>query len=215
MHIRIEARHARYLATALLPAVSRDDITPVLTGANITLEGGKLRASSTDRYRVHSVLLDAIEHEDIREDWSAIISHAALTWISKNAGVYLRRNGPLAPVVDFHFFESAKAGRSQPRVEITIREDAEADLDQISLRTELITGNFPPVHRLFDDARAAELVAGEASLDLSFLASVRAPNDGSTRFPQIRFTAGKNNKRGVVHISYGPHAEALIQPSAA
>lgn len=203
--ITIEAGAARFLAEALLPATSKDDVTPVLTGVHLSIENGKLRAVATDRYRVHAVLLDVVG--DAPAELNALIPRSIMQWIVRATAAYTRRRAqPFKPVVVFEIDEDGS------RALIRAREDAEANLEEQTITTALIKGNFPPVMRLIATARTADTAdAAEGMLNLDFVSSLKAL--GSTP-PVIRFTKAENpHREGVVHFWFGDHAEALIQPN--
>lgn len=203
--ITIEAGAARFLAEALLPAASKDDVTPVLTGIHLSIENGKLRGLATDRYRVHAVLIDIVG--EVPEDLDALIPRAVMTWIVRATGAYTgRRSNPFKPVVII------EVNDDNTRALIRVRQDAEADLEEQTITTPLIKGNYPPVMRLIEAARTAEAATGaEAMLDLAKLTQLKALGDTA---PVIRFTKPTSGtKEGVVHFWFGDHAEALIQPN--
>lgn len=51
--VEIQTADLKWLCSAVLPAVSRDEVTPMICGAVLSAEGGVLKALATDRYRVH------------------------------------------------------------------------------------------------------------------------------------------------------------------
>ncbi|MDF2578462.1 MAG: hypothetical protein K0S49_41 [Microbacterium sp.] len=202
--ITLKAASARYLAEALLPAVSKDDVTPVLTGIHLTIEEGKLRGVSTDRYRVHAVLLDLVEPaEDL--ELNALVPRDAVQWLARNAGAYVtRRHSPFDSTVTLDIADES--------LTITVRQDAAADDYARTLTTPLIKGKFPPVIGLIDKARKAETTDGPISMQLDFLASSKALAAEGLIAPVMRFTKGDGKGPGPVHLRYGQTAEALIQP---
>lgn len=204
--ITLEAGAARFLAEALLPAASKDDVTPVLTGVHLSIENGKLRGTATDRYRVHTVLVDVVG--EAPETLDALVPRSAIYWLTRHAGAYItRRHSPLKPVVVFEFSDTIPT-----RAVIRVREDATGDVDEQTMSTALIHGKFPPVMRLVETARTAETVQGEAPLNVAYLSSMRAL--GNTRMPAVvRFTKG-DHRPGPVYLKFGEYAEAIIQPNA-
>lgn len=203
--ITLDAHVARYIAGAVLPAVSRDDVTPVLTGAHFTIEEGQLRVTSTDRYRAHTVMVRP--NDRAPKELDVIVPRQALTWITKNAGMFSRSRSPYTPVVRMRFTEE--------RVSISVLEHGESSgsgVDEVAYSTSVIKGKFPPVIRIIVGARDAETEPVEGNLRTDYLASVSAISDG-VRAAHIKFTkGGKNGLPGPVYLRSGV-AEAIIQPT--
>jgi hypothetical protein len=199
----LDAHVARYIAAATLPAVSSDDVTPILTGVHFSVEDGQLRVASTDRYRVHTARVPIIG--DAPKALNAIVPRAAMLWLSKNAAAFSRGRAPWSPVVEITFTGN--------RVRFAVREDKDmSEPDELTLSAALIKGKFPPVVDLVAKVRDAEAVPAGATLHVDYLASVRAIGDGR-RVAAIRFTKGTGKtKEGPVYIQSGL-GEAIIQPS--
>lgn len=111
------------------PAASRDDVTPVITGVQLVVEGNTLSMMATDRYRV------AIRHVQ----WSG------------DSG-----DGLAALVPSRTLSEVGKTFASANKVTITISSGGDRELvaftaDNKTVTTLLIKGSFPPVQRLFPD----------------------------------------------------------------
>jgi DNA polymerase III subunit beta len=111
------------------PAASRDDVTPVITGVQLVVDGNTLSMMATDRYRV------AIRHVtwagDSAESLSALVPSRTLSEVGKT-------------------FASAE------KVSVTISTGGDRELvaftaDDKTVTTLLIKGSFPPVQRLFPD----------------------------------------------------------------
>jgi len=111
------------------PAASRDDVTPVITGVQLVVDGKTLSMMATDRYRV------AIRHlpwsGDSTDVLNALVPSRTLSEVGKT-------------------FASAKA------VTITISTGGDRELvaftaDDKTVTTLLIKGSFPPVQRLFPE----------------------------------------------------------------
>jgi len=111
-------------------AASREDVTPVITGVNLTLQASGLSLVATDRYRVA-----------VREiAWDAPFSAAA---DSTTALVPARTLG-----------EVGKSFGHAEKISITIVKNGERELIAFAdgaktVTSLLIKGNFPPVGRLF------------------------------------------------------------------
>jgi DNA polymerase-3 subunit beta len=111
------------------PAASRDDVTPVITGVQLIVDGNSLSMMATDRYRV------AVRHlpwsGDSAEALSALVPSRTLSEVGKT-------------------FASAE------KVSITISTGGDRELVAFTagdktVTTLLIKGSFPPVQRLFPD----------------------------------------------------------------
>ena len=111
------------------PAASRDDVTPVITGVQLILDGNTLSMMATDRYRV------AIRH---------------VPWTGDSA------EGLAALVPSRTLSEVGKTFASAEKVTITISTGGDRELvafsaDDKTVTTLLIKGSFPPVQRLFPE----------------------------------------------------------------
>jgi DNA polymerase-3 subunit beta len=111
------------------PAASRDDVTPVITGVQLVVDGKTLSMMATDRYRV------AIRHlpwqGDTGDVLNALVPSRTLSEVGKTFG-------------------------SAETVSITINTGGDRELvaftaDNKTVTTLLIKGSFPPVQRLFPD----------------------------------------------------------------
>jgi DNA polymerase-3 subunit beta len=112
------------------PAASRDDVTPVITGVQLVVDGASLSMMATDRYRV------AIRHVpwsgDSADGLNALVPSRTLSEVGKTFG-------------------------SAEKVSITIATGGDRELvaftaDNKTVTTLLIKGSFPPVQRLFPDS---------------------------------------------------------------
>jgi DNA polymerase III subunit beta len=112
------------------PAASRDDVTPVITGVQMVVDGNTLSLMATDRYRV------AMRHVpwsgETAEDLAALVPSKTLSEVGKTFG-------------------TAEA------VTITISTGGDRELvafsaDNRTVTTLLIKGSFPPVQRLFPES---------------------------------------------------------------
>jgi len=200
---------AAWFIDTALSAISTDDITPVICAAHVTVTGTVAKVISTDRYRV-TLANVAVEST---ADHEFLIPRAALIWMKKNQSVF------------------GSYMSDQQRITITTGEDGGLAISiidgaQIEKRTALtwrgfvVVGNFPPVERLFETARAAEHSSG-ARVNLDFIAKVKhlAPRHDA---PTVKFTATENpNKPGPLLITFEKGdrghrevtAEVLIQPN--
>ena len=112
-------------------AASRDDVTPVITGAQLEITGNRLSLVATDRYRVA-----------VREiDWQS-------TAVA---------DGVTALVPARTLSEIGKIFAHAATITVTIMSGGDRELiafsaDQKTVTSLLIKGNFPPVKRLFPES---------------------------------------------------------------
>lgn len=111
------------------PAASRDDVTPVITGVQMVVDGNTLSLMATDRYRV------SMRHipwtGDGADELTALVPSKTLSEVGKTFG-------------------------SADSVSITISTGGDRELvafsaDNRTVTTLLIKGSFPPVQRLFPE----------------------------------------------------------------
>lgn len=204
---------ALYLARAAVAAAGDDEVTPILCSVLISAADGVVKVVSTDRYRVHRATA-SIEDAQLPP---YLLPREALSWLVANAGFFGRRT--IFPVtVGFHFEptdypETKPAGRAIPApggiVTISITEGETAGADQLSYRTQLVRGNFPPVEDLVDEAIKADDIADDGFVNLTFLSKSRSLASYANQNPRVRFV-GRGNKPGQVLVIY-PNGVALIQ----
>lgn len=113
------------------PASSRDDVTPVITGVLLHVEGSTLHMMATDRYRVAVRTVSWSAQGSGSDDLSALIPARTLSEIGKT-------------------FAHAET------LTITIASGGDRELvafsaDQKTVTSLLIKGSFPPVQRLFPE----------------------------------------------------------------
>ncbi len=112
------------------PAASRDDVTPVITGVQLVVDGPTLSLMATDRYRV--AVRNVSWSGDSAESLMALVPARTLAEVGK----------------------TFSAG---DEVEITISTGGDRELVALTsndktVTTLLIKGSFPPVQRLFPDS---------------------------------------------------------------
>ncbi|MFZ9101792.1 MAG: DNA polymerase III subunit beta [Pontimonas sp.] len=141
------------------PAASRDDVTPVITGVLLHLNGSELSMMATDRYRVAVRTLGWSSQENL-SDVSALVPSRTLSEVGKT-------------------FQNAE------KVTVTISTGGDRELVAFSaadrtVTSLLIKGSFPPVQRLFPDTienyavvNTAELI--EATRRVSLVIEREAP----------------------------------------
>lgn len=211
------AHLALYLADAMLAAVSPDTMTPVITGIHLERDGKKLRATATDRYRVHEVTLaDAKTTGDGGEHH--IMPSGALRWLKRTMPIVAPRRADRASAT----VTLRTTGTGEDRSIVVNIETA--DGNAASYITKTITGNFPPLHRLFEIAEKAERWTGDVAYKPTFLGSLAAllPGRDYTQ-PRLKQTAAESTdgkpatKPGPILATAGDGdritARALIQPN--
>ncbi len=112
-------------------AASRDDVTPVITGAQLEITGDRLSLVATDRYRVAVREIDW-QSSAVADGVTALVPARTLSEIGK-------------------IFAHAST------VTVTIVSGGDRELiafsaDQKTVTSLLIKGNFPPVKRLFPES---------------------------------------------------------------
>ena len=141
------------------PAASRDDVTPVITGVLLHLNGSELSMMATDRYRVAVRTLGWSSQENL-SDVSALVPSRTISEVGKT-------------------FQNAE------KVTVTISTGGDRELVAFSaadrtVTSLLIKGSFPPVQRLFPETienyavvNTAELI--EATRRVSLVIEREAP----------------------------------------
>ncbi len=125
------------------PAASRDDVTPVITGVLLHLNGSELSLMATDRYRVAVRNVKWASSESLT-DVSALVPSRTLAEVGKT----------------FHNAEN---------VTVTISTGGDRELVAFSaadrtVTSLLIKGSFPPVQRLFPETIDNYAVVNTADL---------------------------------------------------
>lgn len=201
----LDRRSARRLYDVAMSGMSADDVTPVICAAHVTAEGTTLTVTVTDRYRVHTAPISIRERV---AGFDALIPRAAFQWLAKNLNAF-GRDGLAAQqvVITLH---------SEGQLVIEVQESSALAAAAVAWRGSVTKGNFPPVDRLIEKARAAEETTGPVRLNLNFLGKAGALGNGYEA-PLFKFTAtDKTDKPGPLYLRWGnadaPTAEALVQP---
>ena len=214
--IILNRANARLFVDAALSAASADDITPVLCGAHISVDGERLRVTSTDRYRVHTAVIGAVE---LPAQIDAIIPREALLWLKRNAAHFGSHASQLQRItlnVEPHVKDAIKTEPGALR--ITIAEHSEPDAASVVWNGRHTVGNFPPVLGLIETARGAEAITATPRLNLAYVGKVNQLVRQLGQSVRVKFTAGgKPNKPGPAYFAVEDYkgavvAEALIQP---
>ncbi len=214
--ITLTLPQARYLVDVALSASSTDDVTPIICGAHITMEDGKLRVVCTDRYRAHTALVEA---ESIEGDVEVIIPRQALLWLRSNRtyfGSYMKDQQRVVIEATPHPEAQVFPGD----LVVTVKESEGGYAGRVVWQGKHLKGNYPPVIRLIEKARDAEAVLATPRLNLTLLGRMSALARELPDTPWVKFTANENpNKPGSVYVSWrgsindALYAEALIQPN--
>lgn len=207
MKTTMPAPLALYLAAAMLAAVSRDEVTPILTAVHLEREGRSLKATATDRYRVHELTLDEAQTtgtDDVN------LPASALRWIIQAMRTIAPRARDRAEATVTIQTRKAK----EPSVEVTV---TAANGDTMTLTTTPIAAKFPPMARMIEKAEAAEPYLGSVRVNTKFMASL-AKLTGDTWPNAPRFTQTKHpelDRPDALYALYtapGIRARALIMP---
>lgn len=185
--------YPRQLASiaSILVAASKDDVTPVIVSAHIRVQDGFLTAVATDRYRVARVTFPLTSDEgDTQDDLDVVVPRA-----------FLER-----------FARTVKAAKLKPDAKISLSHDPLAKsltfaFSGGSASDVAITGNYPPVARLFPEAESLTEV-GEIALNPRFVSDAGkldhptlTADDLRNGAVRLRFTkSGRADKPGPVLI---------------
>ncbi len=207
---------AKLLVDVALSAASRDDFMPVICGAHVSVENGKLRVTATDRYRVHTALIEA---KSIDGQVDAIIPRAALEWLAKNRtyfGGTMREYHRIRIDIGAHLETRLPQVAGALTIVVSVNETDAADCVAWNGRHTL--GNFPPVLKLIETAREAAPVAATPLLNLGYVGAINRLVQFTGSPVRVKFTESPNpNKPGPVYFSVestagAVGAEALLQP---
>ena len=208
----LDRTNAKWLAEAALSAISKDDNTPIICAAQITVYGETVRITVTDRYRIHTTLLDTVSKAPKLE---VIMPSSAITWLNKNIGVHGPDHSGLQRIV----FTT----KSDGALGITIFENAEDGADFVSWGGHVVKGNYPSVYKLIEAARVAN--SGQIGrVNLDFIEKANQLN--RYRYNQIppllefKEKEAGSKQIGVLYMAFGspagddraPYAEAIMQP---
>lgn len=213
IRLEVSSHDALLIADGALPAVSKDDVTPILTGAHFSVTGDHVVVVSTDRYRVHRVTVGYTDARNSSE-LNAIVPAHVLAWLGKVAGRLYTR-GPVAERVVFEFVQpEERDDRDDGRVTVTVHAQHSDETAQIGAR--LIAGRFPPVGGLIDGVKKAPTSTATRILAIRFLTDVQKAVGRHGRVV-IRHTENPESKQkqSPTHVWCDGWFDALIQPHAA
>ena len=214
--ITLNRGQARYFVDVALSAASTDGVMPVLCGAHVTVEDGRLRVVCTDRWRAHTALVEAVAIDGEPE---VIVPRQALLWLKKNLSYFG------SSMRDYQHIVIEATPRDENsfvggELVVTVKKHEQEDAGSVQWAGKHVNGKFPPIITLIEKARDAEAVLATPRFRLDFLGRMSVlGKDGPEFAPRIKFTANDNpDKHGPVYVSWSdtadgaPYAEALVQP---
>lgn len=201
LELVLPIQDAVFLARAGLGAVSKDDVTPIITGVLLTVANEEATVLSTDRYRVHRATRVVPEAAELPP---MLLPARALRWLVANAGFFGRASRLLVdPVVTFTFYpkpleDPSKGSLPCPEgwVTIMIAEHRNEGASELSLSSKLIKGNYPPVGRLIDEALAKKGEPADGRFDMAHVTNVACLVEDRSERPEIRFVGASEKKPG-------------------
>jgi hypothetical protein len=205
--VRIPRADAEYALKVALAAVSKDDVTPVLTAVHWRVEDGKLTLTATDRYRVHQATVSGLDDAD---DGEFLMQASQAKWLTTQKHLPVRIFTD--QFVEVEWFEIEGAPMVTARVVAADFGGAPA----FSYTVEGIKGNFPPVGRLFPEEQDADAPrAPFVGLNPVFLAALkvmqRYPNEALKVWSPL--ASDKQKLAPIVIEASGGDARAMIQPN--
>lgn len=157
----------RKAVAQVFPAASNEDVTPTLNGIFFEIKENTLTLTATDRYRIATRGID-FENMSGNAEMSAVV-----------------------PAKVAH--EAAKQLLHAEKVQLVIQTDGEKQMvgfigDGKAITTNLLSGNYPPVSRLFPTELSHYTVVNTAELRAAVdRVALVVENDAAIRF---NFTAG-------------------------
>lgn len=142
----------------MVHAVSKIEIAPIITGIKITVEGNRLTAIASDRYKIVELGFDLVDDQTVPEKQEYIIPGKNLAEIAKSLRAAKPRKGNALAVAGFNFEESALAVTYLPK-------------NRPLGGSLYLSGNFPAVERLLDDWEPGVL-GGGISLNPKLIADI-------------------------------------------
>lgn len=206
-------------AAAMLTSASKDSVTPVLTVAHF--DGAELWA--TDRYKVARFPLPtkpAKDDDRLTLGSEFLIPRAALEWVAKITPKSLRFKTPLATMTDSGY--TIRYEHERPESQPVNRDNpgtVTASVVDMNGRTERsqafdgVTGNFPPVARLFpaEDAQPAAMTQAFSPAYMIEILSYVKKYDQGTPFKMTLY--GDGTSRVSPALIEGAGASFLLQPN--
>jgi hypothetical protein len=208
-------RELRDLAEAIIPAVTGDDLAPVLHGALFRLDAGRVTVVATDRYRVHRV---RGEYEGTKAG-AFLVPVEALKWIVKNATFFRGYSTPPTARLDFEYEEASPRDKDTvipaPKGSVTVTLTGGIADSTLAYSLPLIEGRYPPVEDLLIKALALDPVAAESRVNLKFLTDANKLADYRGQAGEIRVVPSPNSKKAPTMLVIFERGEVLIQASDA
>jgi hypothetical protein len=189
-------------------AAGSREVSEVITGAHITTKGMLL---ATDRYTVGQYTPPTVDIDGGFE--GATVPIEAVKFVAKMRATQLGMGKNMA-------HEYAVRLIFQPeilnfRIELGYVSADQWNMESSATFTQ-ITGNYPPVARLFPDESTEFGIERPLRLNTAFLARIQTATKwlGSDATAVFRFVHSDNpNKPGPVYVEVGGSFKALIQPN--
>ena len=210
---------------AVLPHASKDEVTPVITGIRFDAEGA---LAATDRYTVGAYKPEhvLVEADDAATFDGFTLDRAGCVWLSKLRVAMLSGGKGMVPfyvirarVEDGAVTLSVHSTGFDPNGTHTFGEPS--TVPEMTASFSAISGNYPPVVRLFPDAEklaSREAMNVPVSLRTAFLIridkAVKAVGERGNGVARFQFMSTDNpSKPGPVFVTVGERFRALIQPN--
>jgi hypothetical protein len=211
--IALPALDARYVFSAVLPAISKDEVTPLICGALVQVEDGRLKVIATDRYRIHRAYAGA----DLPDTEPFVVPRRLVQWIATHANHFGR--SIFEPTVQLDVTrgdlpEQKASGSAIPcpsgTVTVTVREQGDKG-DILAFTTPLSPGNYLPVERLLTVAEGKDADGNSGRVNPFMLRGTSALARDRNETATLRMVKEDNpNRSGQVLITYRD-GSALIQ----
>lgn len=208
--ITLDRHAAKYLVDVALSACSDDYITPIICGAHIQIEDDRIRVTVTDRYRVHTALVDVLETHD---PFDFICPRDVLLWLRKNIAFFGRENINQQQVI-FEPVPHRDESNFPGELRVTVKADPTPDAESVSLKSNHFKGNYPAALKLVEDARSGDPDPTPRRLNLALLGKMSALSRGVLPLGDVKFLGSEPRKKRVyVAFKNGNdiYAEALLQ----
>jgi hypothetical protein len=231
--ITLNVDETKRLVDGALAASSKDDVTPVLRGAQLTRTvDGRVSMVATDRYRVHRMFTDDVGPAPhiapggypTWDEVETVVPHAGLKWLSANA----RKLGYFATVwitVDPHE-DMGHPGSILIEVRAGLPNSQGLEMDRadgyLAYACRPVAGTYPPAHKWFGTLEDPEEVSPKGLLlEADFLADLRVlKRSPGRRGEPVRMRASKPHVGGrpnAVRFEFSHegkvYADALIMPN--
>ncbi|WP_158685476.1 hypothetical protein [Microbacterium halophytorum] len=225
--IRLPRHEAEWLIRGALAAASTDDVTPMLRAVHVTVAGGRVTATATDRYRVHQLYV-TIDDAETTGQFLVDVQHAKRLLRSWHTPAALYREQVVVlswtdpePLPKGHTGRIPRSACGTITFEI-LADGNDPDADRLTYEVAQVRlttpGFFDKLTTLFanvaDDVDGDGDVLRDISLDTKLIAATKWLNTDS--FAPMRFTIprkGATKAKPLIITNGSGTARALIQPS--